>query len=536
MGSLSLAPLGLTSGYSFLLDLPTRVNPNDSFLGTYYFWWTNMTYLPAFFFICLLLVARIAIPRASTSLTCIVLIILPFYVMELSDYLVLNMMDNSFIYGVYGVNVLLTNTLNRYHPLVFYCSTSLLLVVALCIRSSSLPRIQPFLNRCRTTQFVIYAWLGTVWNFLALWMGSWWALQEGTWGGWWNWDPSETFGLLVALILSLIAHSSLFYKNTFYLNLKAQTLLGWFLISYFFIQLNFDLVSHNFGAKFFFFFNNNLFFLEAISAITISILAICTLHRLLCVNQNLLTGSITAPYTNYKLASEFIITSLVFLLVIYSYRPLVNYFCWNFFELNVANFETLTAPVVFILTLYLLCWLLTTLKPFYFLINVTSISGPLRLLMFALNYRSVTNILVIHMLFTVFGLVSVITAKLLPTEWLIGIPTEYCFLDNSLFITKHQAAIPDINSYEIGNLNLHGASTVIIDWNIVTFSNTPTNNFFLLVSTLTSYHNNYNLGGPYALSYLHIELPLLSTLNLGAWGVLIVLILFALPLRGHRQY
>ena len=32
--------------------------------------------------------------------------------------------------------------------------------------------------------------------------------------------------------------------------------------SYFFVQLNFELASHNFGSKFFFFFNSNLFFAE----------------------------------------------------------------------------------------------------------------------------------------------------------------------------------------------------------------------------------------------------------------------------------
>jgi cytochrome c biogenesis factor len=91
-------------------------------------------------------------------------------------------------------------------------------------------------------------------------LGSWWALQEGTWGGWWNWDSSETFGLFFFLL------PFFFYHNKSYLNFhqknlnifkKSTTLL---LFSYFFIQLNFDLVSHNFGIKFFQFFSNNLFF------------------------------------------------------------------------------------------------------------------------------------------------------------------------------------------------------------------------------------------------------------------------------------
>jgi hypothetical protein len=56
---------------------------------------------------------------------------------------------------------------------------------------------------------------------------------------------------------------------------KFVALQALFLLSYFFIQLNFDLVSHNFGAKFFFFFNNNLFFLEAVFFLLVLILYTC---------------------------------------------------------------------------------------------------------------------------------------------------------------------------------------------------------------------------------------------------------------------
>jgi hypothetical protein len=91
-------------------------------------------------------------------------------------------------------------------------------------------------------------------NFIGLALGSWWAFQEGTWGGWWNWDSSEVFGLEFFLLILYVTHT--YWKSSdllaWSISISCQFLAV--LITYFFIQLNFDLVSHNFGVKFFFFF------------------------------------------------------------------------------------------------------------------------------------------------------------------------------------------------------------------------------------------------------------------------------------------
>jgi heme/copper-type cytochrome/quinol oxidase subunit 1 len=74
-------------------------------------------------------------------------------------------------------------------------------------------------------------------------------LQEGSWGGWWNWDPSEVFGLLTLLFFISRIHK-VFSKQNFSKNVLND--LTFFVILfqiYFFTQLNFDLVSHNFGTK-----------------------------------------------------------------------------------------------------------------------------------------------------------------------------------------------------------------------------------------------------------------------------------------------
>lgn len=102
---------------------------------------------------------------------------------------------------------------------------------------------------------------------------------------------------------------------------------------YFFIQLNFDLVSHNFGSKFFFFFNHNLFFLEGL---------------LLCgIIGSFFIGTKGFLFPMAEAARGSLRTSpvwrlLPFAVVCYwvgaSYLPLVNYFAWNFAGLNILNF------------------------------------------------------------------------------------------------------------------------------------------------------------------------------------------------------
>jgi cytochrome c biogenesis factor len=248
------------SGYSSLYDLNTRVSINDAYLGTYYFWWTNMTYLPFFFFLTLLAILSSAPTQLGVRRLFLVWVaLLLIYPLELYDYISANLNLTTPLYHTYGLNTLLTNVLNRYHPFVFYTSVFILAQVIWAKLISS-TRLRYFETAGLDLHYKQLSWLGILINLLALWMGSWWALQEGTWGGWWNWDSSEVFGLLLSLILLNFTHSRADYSYRPYTYYKAIYLLNSFIISYFFIQLNFELVSHNFGSKFFFFFNNNLFF------------------------------------------------------------------------------------------------------------------------------------------------------------------------------------------------------------------------------------------------------------------------------------
>jgi len=177
-----LAPLTTFSGYSWTLDTLTRVNPNDTYAGSYYFWWTNLTYLPLFFFLFLFVLSYVTanIRQLNASVSMLYCILL-FYSVELVDYLVLNSLDSSVVSSYYGINTLLTNVLNRYHPLVFYFSAGLLIVVCFELLKSYLAKKEwlSTISNFHAPHNVI--WLLVTVNLIALWMGSWWALQEGTW-------------------------------------------------------------------------------------------------------------------------------------------------------------------------------------------------------------------------------------------------------------------------------------------------------------------------------------------------------------------
>ena len=243
-------------------DLNTRAMVNDAVFGSYYFWWTSLTYLPLFFF-GLTLISFTIFTKIKTRSPQLIFLFAStiIYSTELTDYILLNVHWDAMDYSTFGVNTLLTNTLNRYHPFVFYFSTVLLGSSLVIISINYRPKCAFYLPySLRSLYFLFYAVILV--NLIALWMGSWWALQEGTWGGWWNWDSSEVFGLLVSLSALWILHSSSTLVTVEHLRRKIIISTSSVMAIYFFIQLNFDLVSHNFGAKFFFFSTIICFFLK----------------------------------------------------------------------------------------------------------------------------------------------------------------------------------------------------------------------------------------------------------------------------------
>ena len=121
-------PLSLVNGYSTFLDSPVRTTLNGSFIESYSFWWTNLTYLPSFFFLFLVSIfVVLSLQLGVRHLHWYLLLLLYVYLLEVSDYTPLNVTDLTTSYSNYGLNRLLTNTLNKYHPFIFYFSVCVLL-------------------------------------------------------------------------------------------------------------------------------------------------------------------------------------------------------------------------------------------------------------------------------------------------------------------------------------------------------------------------------------------------------------------------
>lgn len=499
-----------------------RLNPNDAYVSTYYFWWTNLTYLPLFFFTILLIThyASYAVRKAPQA--ALVPVLLALYSTELLDHLPLNVCDASSVYGSYGANTLLTNTLNRYHPLVFYTST-LTLTSTLLLFSLRVYSRARFARSLGLRSYLGSLWQSTKVNLIALWMGSWWALQEGTWGGWWNWDPSETFGLLVTFSALVITHNAATYLSV--RNLFTKLLIMWLLVlvSYFFIQLNFDLVSHNFGSKFFFFFNNNLFFLESLLALTTVLFtwSYSTWARSV-------TSSIYIPTQPNLLHNNGIVLRITPLFiacywVFWSYRPLVNYFLWNFLGVNVFNFETSLQPIHLMGSTILLMWLYSAHPYAQTAIIIYNFMTLNWLWTFILVLLLSSRISILHSLVP---LLTLLNSTLFGTDlifWVFSTEYDYRVLGSSIELSSFFTLSPDSSAWESVHAHNTPSSRNSNEWNLFTISNAPAVNYFSLPLTQSFLSNFYSLGSLYVSPTLHLELPALASVNVLFWLVISLL-------------
>jgi len=506
-------PFRVFSGSTIIIDSTTRLNCNDAYFSTYYFWWTNLTYLPLFFFLVTVFILLFWIPKSSKVLVNPILMLLVAYAFELKDYIILNADDMSTLYGVYGVNTLLVNALNKYHPLVFYVSVGLLVATLIKLSTYSEHRNYYFTYPLMYSNLRNLNWATPQINLIALWMGSWWAIQEGTWGGWWNWDPSETFGLLVTLLAITSLHSENSKVNVHKVFIKSKMLFLYFLLSYFFIQLNFDLVSHNFGSKFFFFFNNNLFFLESsqliITCLVIILMSIISLNSL---TRRLLTES-RPPLRAVTWQIRLLPLLALVLFVCWSFRPLINYFMWNFLELNIINFEPSLQPLVVFMAIFLAALLIHSSRFLLLLASVLSLFFLTWLPLVLLSLTNLNLIRVVHLVLCSFVLNCLLTYGLSPVEWINLHWSNFMVVNKQLLILNYELFTIDTLSYEPVSLWTFTEGSHSVVWNINTFANTPLNNFFLLSTWDGSCQNLYNLGGSYSTGYLNLELPFINNLN-----------------------
>lgn len=515
------------SGLGNMPDWTARLNPNDSLINSFNFFWTSFTYLPAFFFTCLLITLTLYSIRTSGYWIYVFLFLLIAYSIEMFDFIGLNYHYSIRDKNLTSINLLLSNNLNKYHPFIFYFSvfllTPLILLLSNLQRSANLfiGSFSLFLTYGLTIKVVC-------WNSFALFLGSWWAVQEGTWGGWWNWDASEVLGLLVSLIGVQVFHTRLRWDSMISLLERSIHLMGAFVFSYFFIQLNFDLVSHNFGSKFFFFFNNNLFFLE--------VLGICILiglaHSLIIYkvrNQSfvMLVQNSNISGSTFNWLGFCILYAAITVVLFSSFLPLLNYFIWNYLSLNSFNSHfdiRLFVIVVFLLIIITFSKLQMSQTSFLVCILDLSCSSLINLMLSLTQVRLTTLSLLHTFLLTLIAL-NVSSYSLNFVQWLPFMIHEEVLVSSKLVYLKHSFFSCDmffvdkINTYQSDHSSLNFGS-----WNTLYRTNSFNLNSFVLRYDAEVCYNYYLLSEDFYNAALYIETSYLNNLIEMWYSMLIPLV------------
>ena len=306
-----------------------------------YFYWLDLTFLPALLLTLLYLIYLTgSFLRYSTSIITLSVILLTFFTNS-TDFLFSNNLVALTSPHYHNVNSFLLNSLNKYHPLIFYLS-ALLIFIFLNINPRKTSNCFYEVNSLHVLlqKRVVILML----NGFSLFLGSWWALQEWTWGGWWNWDPSETFGLGVALFVLLHLHSSTTYKDYSNYKKKSILLLILFVGTYFLVQLNFEILSHNFGLDSFLFFNKNSHLLYVGFGLVLMYQKF---------KKDALVSQPKSSFLTKEIVPSASVLSFVWLSILLSYWPIVTFLLWKFTSFNWAT--TISIPsALFLIILYLL--------------------------------------------------------------------------------------------------------------------------------------------------------------------------------------
>jgi hypothetical protein len=164
-----------TSGsFSNITDLSSRVFINDFFINSFYILWTSFWYIPSFIVTLLLLF----ILKSSTESRPAVLIILLFLWQTLLMHYQ-NLNPHLYLNDVLGehFNILLSNSINKFHPALFYIS--LLLITISHPNSLFLPQLN-YSTKRSFKELTYFTNTSTRVIVFTLFLGSWWALQEGS--------------------------------------------------------------------------------------------------------------------------------------------------------------------------------------------------------------------------------------------------------------------------------------------------------------------------------------------------------------------
>lgn len=430
--------------YTGNLDILTRTYLNDFFWNNYYYFWTSFWFIPLLVTTITLILYTTFMNIYSKSLFLIVIAVgITYY--EITDYWLMNVDSINLTVHTESINTLLTNSINKFHPFIFYLSLQLFFVYGLSEYTRSRGRTRLLftplyfqttsINSYRSSLFMIA---------YTLFLGSWWAVQEGSWGGWWNWDPSEMFGFLVMVFLIIILHKQLNYQISWIVSKQLISFLIAIVVTYLFIQLNFNLVSHNFGLKVSQFVNTTQLFLILLVCMIIFslVLGVGTLSLFTKYFINSSNGKL-----NYSSQLRFHKTPLVLLitaLFIISFLPLINDFFWKLLQIDIiwlgVNFNTLLIYVTLLTSLFF--WRVSSNLSVLMMYIMYMKTWALAYLVSCTSQR--TFIVSVHFLFTVFLVLNLVVYNKLITTWVLdGLHPIHTYYNTTL---SYHLLNPSFNS------------------------------------------------------------------------------------------
>lgn len=302
---------------------------------------------------------------------------------------------NQYVFFIKNVpiyfNNLLSNPLNKYHPVLFfscYLFTYVVLAYTNLFINTRDYNLQKYIYN--TYYFNFLKRNNLYWPLLttSLYLGAWWALQEGSWGGWWNWDASEVFGLLILTFILVYFHLKKYVYSVFIRFYLSYTYILFILFAYLILQLSYNLTSHNFGLSLIGYGYVTTTFKQLL--LSVGLLTVLFMYSLCKTTPTIInypsfrvysilrnTFLKTTPY-NLKLNPTYLIMSVVSCIVFYlyllSFNSIISNIFWSTLSLEVLNtlmtevdpklllllilviFLVKIDSVVFILTLLVNCY------------------------------------------------------------------------------------------------------------------------------------------------------------------------------------
>jgi len=490
--------------YFSTYDTTTRINLNVFFWDLTYFSWTNISYIflllvPLLLFSYLIVLSD----RILIWLQQIYLVLVTFCLIQLTLSVGNCMQLGYSTLKLDHYNSLLINGLNKYHPFILYASWMLLLSTHL-ITSPISGSFTAHKSKSQNHSYWLLSAFYCIVFTLAL--GSWWAYQEGSWGGWWNWDPSEVFGLYIMLLLSYNLHQQFSgVSSVLRRSLSVAGLLS-SIIYYCFMQVNFSLISHNFGFRDSDFVDIRLFY-------TI------TLVFVFLVSANVIRSSflLSSRYNSFTSESYYIwyqplIILLLALIICFSVMVLINDLAWKVIGLNtsniIANYHvsllaiTLTYLSIFYkFSMATFCWSHVSIL----FIGAECLFLPLVCLSTASSYQMIHVIilssLIISLLWSNFTLSSWTVIKNSTAHYLTNpdfvysaylsaqypfITEAFCAISQTTYTNYLHSTSPDIKTFSLPVLALNTCQGLISDHttNLYTFLSDNKSTSYLLSAVL----------------------------------------------------